>query len=205
MHHPVEVDTTQIDQAAARSKLGFSEPLLLTFGWVEQKKRYEQVVEVLPELPAVQYLIAGEPRDETDTVALERAFDRARQLGVVDRVHYLGYIDDVELPILFNAVDVVVLPYERVSQSGALNLALGYGRPVLTTNLEPFEELTAEFGCPATYEDADELVEKLSALLSDSDEWNRLSKRAAAYANELTWDRFAKKSVDLYRRVCDAD
>jgi glycosyltransferase involved in cell wall biosynthesis len=134
---------------------------------------------------------------------LERALVRAEQLGVADRVHHLGYVSDSEVQTLFSAVDAVVLPYRRVSQSGTLNLALGYERPVLTTALEPFEELRAEFGCPATYQDTNELERKLATLLSDSEEQERLSERAAAYASELTWGRFAEKSLDVYRRVRD--
>jgi len=203
IHHPVEVDATPIDRSKARSELGFEGPLILTFGWIEEKKEYEQVVKVLRELPEAQYSIVGEPRDEAGADVLERTLNRAEQLDVADRVHHLGYVNDSDLPALFSAADIVVLPYGRVSQSGALNLALGYERPVVTTALEPFEELQAEFGCPATYKDLNELEEKLTALLSDREERKRLSERAVAYASELTWQRFAEESVEMYCRMCD--
>ncbi|WP_435068361.1 glycosyltransferase [Haloplanus sp. C73] len=205
MHHPVEVDATPVDQSTARSELGFDGPLLLTFGWIEEKKDYEQVVDVLPDLPEAQYLIAGEPRDEAAGAVLERTLDLAERRGVADRVHHLGYVDDDDVQTLFSAVDVVVLPYNRVSQSGTLNMALGYERPVLTTALDPFEELRAEFGCPETYEGTDELERTLATLLSDSEKRANLSERAAAYARELTWDRFGEESVALYRPIFDAD
>lgn len=205
MHHPVEMDASPNDQLTARAALGFDGPLVLTFGWVEQKKRYDQVIDVLPEVPSAQYLIGGEPRTEADASVIERALDRATQLGVADRVHHLGYVPDSDIRTLFSAVDIVVFPYERVSQSGALNLALGYKRPVLTTALEPFEELRSEFGCPATYDGTDELAGKLSTILSNDEERARLSERAAEYASELTWDRFAEKSVELYHRVLSTD
>lgn len=205
MHHPVEVDTTPVDQSTARSELGFDGPLLLTFGWIEEKKDYEQIVDVLPELPGAQYLIAGEPRNKDGFAVLERTLNRAERRGVADRVHHLGYVDDDDIQTLFSAVDVVVLPYNRVSQSGTLNMALGYERPVLTTALDPFEELRAEFGCLDTYGGPNELERKLSALLDDGEKRSHLSERAAAYARELTWDRFGQESVVLYRRIRDAD
>lgn len=204
MHHPVEVDAVTMDRQVARSELEFEGPLLLTFGWIEEKKNYEQIVDVLPKFPTAKYLIAGSPRNENDAAVLKRALTRAETLGVDDRVHHLGYVSDSAVQTLFNAIDIVVLPYERVSQSGTLNLALGYERPVLTTALDPFEELRAEFGCPATYEDADELERKLANLLYNSQERENLSEHAAAYANKLTWNRFAEKSQKIYCRVLNA-
>lgn len=204
MHHPVEVDAVAMDQQVARSELGFEGPLLLTFGWIEEKKNYEQVVDVLPKIPTVQYLIAGSPRNENDSAVLKRTLNRAEKLGVAERVHHLGYVSDSAVQTLFNAVDIVVLPYERVSQSGTLNLALGYERPVLATALDPFEELRDEFGCPATYEDTDELKRKLTNLLHNNQERENLSEHAAAYADKLTWNRFAENSQAIYCRVLDA-
>lgn len=205
LHHPVEMTPEPDASETPDEAYAFDGDVILTFGWVEAKKRYADVIDVLPALPEARYLIAGRPRADRGQEILEEALAHARQLGVDDRVEYLGFIEDADVPALFEAADVVVLPYGRVSQSGSLNLALGYERPVLTSSLAPFEELQDEFGCPATYGDAEELERELKVLLDDTPERRRLIEAAREYADALTWPNFARDSVELYRRMTAAE
>jgi glycosyltransferase involved in cell wall biosynthesis len=45
------------------------------------------------------------------------------------------YIDDPEVAQLFLDTDIVVLPYTEASQSGVLNLAAAFGKPVIVTDV----------------------------------------------------------------------
>src|SRR5699024_5463865 len=46
-----------------------------------------------------------------------------------------GFIEDPEVAQLFLDADVVVLPYTEASQSGVLNLAAAFGKPVIVTDV----------------------------------------------------------------------
>ena len=199
--HPVETDASPLDPAVARDRLDVSEPVVVTFGWVEPKKRYDHVVEALPSLPDVTYLIAGEPRRDGDESYLETVLADAVAAGVDDRVRHLGYVSESTLPALFSAADAVVLPYDRVSQSGAANVALAYGRPVVTTALPAFEELATEFGCLATYDAPSELQTVLQRVLSDGETRDRLETAAETYAETVTWERFAEQTLSVYDSI----
>lgn len=202
--HPVEADATPLDSDAARAELGVSPPVVVTFGWVEPKKRYDHVVEALPSLSGVTYLIAGEPRQDGDESYLETVLADAAAAGVADRVRHLGYVSESTLPTLFSAADAVVLPYDRVSQSGAVNVALAYRRPVVTTALPAFEELADEFGCVVTYDDPAELPRVLETVLSDAETREQLTTGAAAYTETVTWEQFAERTLAVYDRALSA-
>ena len=45
------------------------------------------------------------------------------------------FVEDAELSNLVAACDVVVLPYRHVYQSGALVLAMTYGKAIIASNL----------------------------------------------------------------------
>lgn len=199
--HPVESDATPMPSDEAKDKLGCDGPLVLTFGWVQEKKRYEDVIESMKELPEVTYLIAGEPQSDADEAYLEEVLTRASNAGVADRVEHLGYVPESDVPVVFSAADVVVLPYNRVSQSGAVNFALAYRRPVVTSGLPAFDELRDEFGCLLTYDDPGELTEHVRAITSGGPIVDRLEEAAAEYTETITWDRFATKTIDIYRRI----
>ena len=199
--HPTEADADPLDPAAAKADFGVEGPVLVTFGFVEHKKRYQDVIRALPDLPEVTYVVAGGDRDGEGAEIRDECKSLAASLGVDDRVRFTGYVDDADVPVVFSAADAVVLPYSRVSQSGVVNDALAYRRPVVASSLPAFEELRTEFDCLLTYDDEAELLERLRAALFDEATRGRLRERAAAYTETVTWSRFADRSLDLYDRL----
>jgi glycosyltransferase involved in cell wall biosynthesis len=195
--HPTDADVDPISTDEAKAELGVEEPVALTFGFVEEKKRYEDVVRALSTLPELTYLIAGELREREGEAVLERVQELAEQFGVADQIRYLGYVNDRNVPVVFSATDVVVLPYERVSQSGVVNDALAYRRPVVASDLPAFRELKREFGCIRLY-DGKCLNSILADLLRNPEQRSRLKQAASEYCNEMNWSAFRDSTVSLY-------
>lgn len=203
MRHPVDESVSApVAEDVARNQLDIAaDTMFVTFGWVESKKRYRDVVRCLPHLPNAVYLIAGEPRHEGDEEVLESVFDRANELGVRDQVRHIGYVPEEELPTLFGAADAAIVPYEQVTQSGAANTSLAYHCPVVARSLPAFEELAAEYDCVLTYDTQDELASVLSDLFET--DLTDLRNSAKHYANTETWTAFGEQSRDLYEDIID--
>ena len=74
----------------------------------ERYKGHDRVIEALADLhedcPDIVYVVAG---DGDDRPRLERI---ATASGVSDRVRFIGYVTDAELPDLYRAADVFVMP-----------------------------------------------------------------------------------------------
>lgn len=83
-------------------------PVLLSVGRLQRRKGHDTVIEAITalrdELPQLQYLIAGngQERARLETLASDR--------GVADRVTFLGEVGDTELPGLYAASDIFVMP-----------------------------------------------------------------------------------------------
>lgn len=199
MLHPVDTDANPIPAEVAKSELGVEGPMALTFGFVEEKKRYEDMIRALPAFPDLTYLIAGGFREGEGEKVWRRCESLAGDLGVSDRVRYVGYVADDELPIVFSAADVVVLPYERVSQSGVVNDALAYRCPSVASSLPAFEELRTEYDCLLTYEDQSGLQDTIAAVLQEESMRERLRKCADEYLAAMSWEGFGEWTVQLYR------
>lgn len=200
MLHPADADADPRDPGAAKADLGLEGDVLLTFGWVEPKKRYGEVIRALPDLPGVTYLIAGEPRERHAGI-LDDLRETAAGAGVADRVEFAGYVAEDDVPTVFSAADAVVLPYRRVAQSGVVNDALAYRRPVVAAGLPAFEELREEFDCLLTYDDRDGMVEAIDRALHDDGCRDRLRRRAGDYLATVSWENFAGRTVDLYGSI----
>lgn len=125
----------RIPQAEARSRLGLpgAGRLLLCFGIVRPYKGVHALLEALPAIHAatgdVRLLIAGEFWEEK--VPYEQAISRLG-IGATVRIDD-RYIPDEEAALYFSAADLLVAPYRSVTGSGVIEVAAGFGLPVVTT------------------------------------------------------------------------
>jgi glycosyltransferase involved in cell wall biosynthesis len=110
----------------------------------ERNKGFDEVLETLPllacDLPDVVYLIMG---DGDGRPWLE---EKARALGVADRVIFTGYVPEKEKADHYRLADVVAMPgsnprFDRYPFRFAFLEALACGVPVVTSRLEDPSEI----------------------------------------------------------------
>jgi len=85
------------------------------------------------------------------------------------QIEYTGYVAEEDLPALFGASWLVVLPYrENTGASAVLRQACKYGRAVLASDLPVFRTLAERLGLRLNYyRSEDELRDQLRVLMSD--------------------------------------
>jgi glycosyltransferase involved in cell wall biosynthesis len=141
----------KIPRREARERLGLppERPILLFFGIVREYKGLRDILAALPAVEAqlgkVMLVVAGEIwEDKRDYVEM------IDQLGIGDSVIMEDrYIPNEEVPVYFAAADVLVAPYRQATGSGAVQMALGCGRPVITTSVGDLAHIVreADAGC----------------------------------------------------------
>ena len=126
---PLADDTPAIGADRARAALGLPPDALvvLLFGMLRPDKGLNDLLDAALGAPGWHVVIAGE-----DHGGLARAATRLRSPRLAGRVTVLeGFQPMDHVGRLFNASDLVALPYRRASQSGFLHLAYGFARPVV--------------------------------------------------------------------------
>ncbi len=128
---------TGMGQKEAREKLGLSEEekVLLFFGYVRPYKGLEYLLKAMPQIckktENIRLLVVGEFGDDR-----EDYMRLIENLGIDDFLQcHEGYIPDKEVEKFFAACDLVVLPYVSATQSGIVQIAYGFEKPVLATNV----------------------------------------------------------------------
>ncbi|HAB50622.1 MAG: hypothetical protein A2315_05790 [Ignavibacteria bacterium RIFOXYB2_FULL_35_12] len=125
-----------------RKELEFSEQdkILLFFGYVRKYKGLDLLIEAFPEIqssiPNAKLLIVGEfynsPAFYTDTI---------KNLSIEkDTVIVNKFVPNEDVAKYYTACDLVILPYRSATQSGILNVAYGFLKPVLVTNVGGLSE-----------------------------------------------------------------
>jgi glycosyltransferase involved in cell wall biosynthesis len=95
--------------------------VLLTVGHVSERKGQEIVIRALPRIiqehPTVHYWMVGLPTQQNQLEML------AKQIGVLDHIHFLGKLSQEDLRTAYNACDLFIMT-SRHSQDGQFE---GYG------------------------------------------------------------------------------
>ena len=109
----------------------------------------------------------------------------------------LRFVSDAEAAWCFAQADVVVLPYREIEQSGVLFTAMGFGAPVVASDVGGFSEVDALVTVPP--DDPAALRAAVEAVLADPAP-HRAAMRAAA-AGPYAWDGVAAQHEALYARI----
>ena len=190
-------------QAEARAHLGLATDaeVLVSVGWLIERKGFHRVIACLPALlkthPKLVLLVVGGPGPEGDfTQELHRA---AHDAGVEAAVHFLGPLPPQELRLPLSAADVFVLATRYEGWANVFLEAMACGQPVVTTRVGGNAEVVAsdEVGVLVPFDDLAALTAALDAALSRR--WDRAQIRVYAEAN--TWDQRVEVLVRSFQQV----
>ena len=186
------VSASQVEQL--RTELGIAEkgPVIGVFSRLAPWKGQHVLLEALSKLPSAHALLVGEALFGPDGDYAHTLHSQAEQNGLADRVHFLGFRDDV--PALMQMVDIVAHtsvapePFGRVIVEGQLA-----HRPVVATRaggaLEIIDHGKTGFLVPPG--DSEALVEVLRDLSEDPMRARQVARRGQAMAVE----RFSREAM----------
>jgi len=129
----------------------------------------------------------------------------ARALGLESSVHFdFRFVSVEELSRYYQSADVLVYPYSDVTTSGALMTGIGYGKPIIATNLAAFELLLKheKNALLVPYGDVAEWASALIRLTSDAHLRARLV-RGLQDTQALTpsWTAIASETCRVYEEL----
>lgn len=132
----------KITKEEARKRLGLPTdvPILLFFGIVREYKGLRDLLAAIPEirerLGRVMLLIAGEFWDDK-----QHYLEIIDRLGIRDSVVIEDrYIPNEEIGLYFSAADALIVPYRQLTGSGVVQMARGFGTPIILASTFGFRE-----------------------------------------------------------------
>jgi glycosyltransferase involved in cell wall biosynthesis len=190
--------------AVAAVRQDYGDRLIVSVGRLVYYKGFEYLIRAMTRVPG-KLLIVGEGPLRGELSAL------ASELGVADRVVFLGKIDHDRLVACYHAAQVFVLA--SIARSEAFGIvqveAMAAGLPVVNTNLAsgvPFVSLHEQTGLTVPPADSDQLAAAINCLLDNKDLRTALGRRAQIRANqEFSVDVMAARTLSLYDRITRAE
>ncbi|MBC8213144.1 MAG: glycosyltransferase [Candidatus Marinimicrobia bacterium] len=195
LYHPVyNVFGDQIKRDEAKYLLGVEKKyIILYFGYVREYKGMDILIKATK--------ILKEKLDNFQIVAVGESYEgeeKYRKLisenGVEDEFTWISeYIPDNEVAKFFSASDVVALPYRSATQSGIVQIAYHFNKPVVVTNVGGLPEMVSEgkSGFLITPDNPNELANYLFENLK-SDKFSEMEKEVSEYKKRFSWENFVQ-------------
>lgn len=179
-----------LNEEQAKTKLGLTgKKVLLFFGFIREYKGLKYLLDAMALLkPEEGYhlLIAGEFYDDPAQYHAGLAcLMRKEQLTLRDR-----YIPNEDIPLYFSAADLIVAPYVSGTQSGVVQIAYAFSKPVIATAVGGFSEsvFDGQTGYLVPPADARAIAMAVRRYF-ESDEKEKFKHRIAQEREISSWDR----------------
>ena len=180
--HGVDFELFQpVNREEVRRRLGLSGTVLVSVGHATPRKGHHLAIQALASLPEVTLLIAGDGWYE------EMLRKLAAEVGVQDRVRFLGHVDQEDLKDLYGAADALVLASSREGLANVLLEAMACGTPVIATAVwgTPEAVTAPEAGVLMRDRSAEALVEAARELFTHYPDHESTRR----HASQFRWER----------------
>jgi D-inositol-3-phosphate glycosyltransferase len=168
-----------------------------------ERKGIGNAISAVASVPGAELVVAGGPEASrlADDPQACRLVALAEKLGVADRVHLLGRVDQVDLPALLRSADVVVcVPWYEPFGIVPLE-AMACGVPVVASAAGGLVDTVVDgvTGLHVPARDPDRLAAAVATLLADPGRRAVLGRAGARRARRrYGWDRIARSTLEVY-------
>jgi glycosyltransferase involved in cell wall biosynthesis len=172
-------------------------PYVLSVGTVQPRKNYGRLIEALALLRARGYelnlVIAGGRGWLEDPI-----YETIRVNHMEDRVHFIGFADDADLPALYS--DAACFAFPSLYEGFGLPVleAMGCETPVVTSNVSSLPEVAGDAALIVDPYDVDAIASAIVKLADDTTLRSHLINKGRERAQQFTWEKSAHHLLQIY-------
>jgi len=182
----------------ARRKIGLEGTLVLTVARLYKWKNIDVLIKLVPDLPPDSKLvIVGDGPEENYLKGL------AKEMGIADRVIFVGRIPQAQVALYLRAADVFVLNTRYEGLSHTILECMDVGIPVVATavggNVELIEDGVNGFLVPV--DDLKQIVSAVRKLLYDRKVRESFVQRSKEKVKDASWEKLVDTTVGILEQV----
>jgi D-inositol-3-phosphate glycosyltransferase len=198
------------DKTEAKKSIGanIDEKMILFVGRIEPLKGVDVLLYALkillgahPRMKVCVWIVGGDISQDAKEwpKELKKLSDIREELGIHTAVNFVGRKAQKDLPVYYNAADLMVMPsyYESFGITAVESMACG--TPVITTDVTGVSKLIDKehANLITSANNPIGLAQRITTLLCDEKEYARVSTSIAENVRDLNWDNAADHFIGL--------
>ncbi len=180
-------------------------PLVLYVGGISPHKNLERLLRATKRLKRSWHLVlVGDYTNDSFFSSYKEVVDLARNLDVVERITFTGYVPDTDLAILYNLATLLVLPSLGEGFGLPVVEAMACGLPVAVSNRGSLPEIVGDTGLLFDPCSEEEIAAAIERLLGDESLREEMRMKALARAKLFSWESGARKMMSILQEAARA-
>ncbi len=202
------------NRAVWRAALGFSEQDIVVgyFGFLNASKGIDTLLQAVRiarnnDLPVKLLMIGGRTgtSDPANIIYAQEVDQMVVELGLLDHIHWTGFVDSAAVSGHLMAADMIALPYRDGAsfRRGSLLAALAHGCTIITTYPEmDMPDLCGDEHARLIPPDSPTTLALAIEDLADNPKLRQeMGANAFRLAQQFTWDRIAQRSAAYFEEL----
>ena len=186
---------------SVKKKYRLPDRYFLTVGHLEPRKNYERLFESLAILAEryhikIPLVVVGQ-----ENWYFQKIYDKVKKLKLSDSIHFTGFVNDADLPVLYQKADLFIAPSLFEGFGFTPLEAMAAGIPVAASNTSSHPEI---LGDAATYfdpYDPEEIAQTMRDVFSDMDLRSTFVQKGRRRVQKFTWDSCCAQTFREYEKV----
>lgn len=185
-----------------RSKYHLPERFVLFVGTIEPRKNLPALIRAYHEVVKktdIYLVIAGHTGWKYADV-----FEAIRKHNLQRQVIFTGYVDDSDLPALYNLAEVFVYPSLYEGFGFPVLEAMACGCPVVTSSSSSFLEITGNAAMLINPTDIESVAKAILIIILNKKIRTRLVQQGLIQAKTFGWENCAKNTLITYNQIYES-
>lgn len=195
-----EVDKNK--KAKVLKKYNLAEGYLLCVSSIEPRKNFLRIINVFSQLiKKAEYrnlrlvCVGGKGWKNT------KIYEKVKKKNLEDAVHFLGYLEEDELPYIYNGAKLFLYPSLYEGFGLPVLEAMASKVPVITSNVSSLPEVAGDAAIMINPYSEKELFDSMLALLENDEKGGELISKGIKNAKRFNWEKTAKNTLQVYKEV----
>lgn len=175
---------------------------ILFVGTIQPRKNIERLIKAYAKLISekgfrdIQLVIAGKKG-----WLYESILSSPERLGIKDKVVFLDFVPDEDLPLLYKGAICYMLPSLYEGFGLPILEAMKYGCPVITSNVSSMPEAGGNAALYIDPTDVDSILDKMKKIIVNEKLRSELIDKGKKQVDRFSWEKAAKETLAVLEEV----
>lgn len=195
---PLMKDTAKISKEVLKEKYTINSNYILFVGTLQPRKNIARLIEAFSLIKdkTLQLVIIGKKG-----WLYEDIISAPQKFSVADRVKFLDYVTDEDLPAFYTYAECFVLPSLYEGFGLPVLEAMQYGCPVIISNVSSLPEAGGDAAVYVDPHNTSDIVEKIENVLKNKKLRQEMIRKGYEQVKKFSWDKTAKEVLDILKNT----
>ena len=179
-------------------KFKITKPYILFVGTIQPRKNIAKLIEAISLLKnqEIQLVVVGKKG-----WLWEEILAAPEKFKVTDRVKFLDFVGNEDLPSLYKNAQCFVLPSLYEGFGLPVLEAMQFGCPVVTSNVSSLPEVGGDAVIYFDPESVDDMAEKIDKVISDEKLRAEMVEKGYNQVKKFSWEKTAKETLKVLEEL----